>query len=120
MKKTLFFFSLFLVFAFAQAQEQKTVMFAYSSGESDFIKVVDYCKVLNVNVIDYCETEKLIFVDLNNQYRGYAEFFDKLEEIFSGTCRYESDSNEIFSYLNCKGRENLEIQMNENAKKQRQ
>ncbi|MBN2729612.1 MAG: hypothetical protein JXR53_10350 [Bacteroidales bacterium] len=120
MKKTLFFLSLVFVFLFSNAQKQETVMFAYSSSESDFLELVDYCEVLNVNVIDYCETEKLIFVNLNNQFNEYTEFFDELGKIFDGSCTYKSDNNEIFSYLNCQGRDMQEMKLNEETKKIRQ
>lgn len=120
MKKILFFVSLIFVFLFVNAQKQENVLFAYNSSENAFSKVIEYCVILNVEVIEYCEAERLIFVNLNNQFEEYAEFFDELGKAFDGTFLYKSDTNEILTYLKCQNREMQEIMLNEKAKKDRQ
>ncbi len=120
MKKTLLFISLVFVVLFSYAQKQETVLFAYNSSIDDFGKIMIYCEELNVIVIEYCEDEKLVYINLNNQYTEYSEFFMEVEKVVDGKCSFVADSDEMLRYLNCMGREEHEFRSNENTKKERQ
>jgi hypothetical protein len=118
MKKLLIFTSLLFLFLFSNAQKQETVLFGYTSTvENEFYDVIEYCEILKVKVIDYCESESLIFVDLNNQYTEPIGLFLELEQVFSGLCWYKSEKNDI--YLREKCRLNKELMENEKLKKER-
>ncbi len=59
-------------------EKTNTVLFGYISNHSDeFFSVIRYIENHNMKVIDYCQEERLILVQLNERNKDYTELFNE-------------------------------------------
>jgi hypothetical protein len=82
--------SLFLVFLCVfqlKANNPNTLLFGYISEDpSTYYEVIDYLADIDIEVIEFCEEEKLICVQLTEEYKDFAILFEELERYFGGKC----------------------------------
>jgi len=84
------------------AEKTNTVLFGYISNNSDdFFSVIKYIESKHMKVIDYCQEERLLFVQLNRKYKDYTRLFNKIEKNFDGTCYFKSTENKLILYNKC-------------------
>jgi hypothetical protein len=88
MKKLSILLAFFLITSIsAQANTSPTLLFGYvSDNVEDYYEVMDYLEGINLTVIDYCEQERLIYVQLNEEYKDFAFLFEQIESFFGGKC----------------------------------
>ena len=88
MKKLTFLLAFFLITSIsAQANLFPTLLFGYvSENVEDYYEVMDYLGEMNLTVIDYCEHERLIYVQLNEEYKDFAFLFEQIESFYGGKC----------------------------------
>ena len=84
------------------AEKLNTVLFGYISNNSDeFFLVIRYIESQNMTVVDYCEEECLLFVQLNDKNKDYTRLFNDIEKNFTGTCYFKSTENKLILYKKC-------------------
>ena len=84
------------------AEKLNTVLFGYISNNSDeFFSVIRYIESQNMTVVDYCQEEYLLFVQLNDKNKDYTRLFNDIEKNFTGTCYFKSTENKLILYKKC-------------------
>ena len=88
------------------AEKTNTVLFGYvSTKPNDFSLVIRFIESHNMKVIDYCQEECLLFVQLNEKNKDHTDLFNDIEKNFTGTCYFKSTENKILLYSKCYGQE---------------
>lgn len=100
-------FILTAMFGFSQKEEplhDNAVLIGYiGTSEEDFINVVWFIDNLNNKVIDICQEDGLILLEVCEEWKDVYELMKKIEEEFDGECYYK-ENPETFFESKCKDR----------------
>lgn len=101
----LFFFT--IMFSCAQKEEplhDNAVLIGYiSSSDEEFINVVWFIDNLNNKVIDICQEDGLILLEVCEEWKDVYELMKEIEKKFDGECYYKENPYTFFE-SKCKDR----------------
>ena len=87
-----------------KVNKENKCLFGYVSDIDSEFEDVQYfiTNKLELDIIQTCEAEKLIYVKLNKKYKDYTDLFAKIERKFSGECFYKSSADVIIYWDKCR------------------
>lgn len=103
----LIFVFVMVISAFSQKEEplhDNAVLIGYiGTSEEDFINVVWFIDNLNNRVIDICQEDGLILLEVCEEWKDVYELMKEIEKKFDGKCYYKENPDTFFE-SKCKDR----------------